>query len=90
MSSTDQAAAPVALEEKAEKTPTKYVVMTSESKDGPWKKLGEFDGHGQMGAKKAAAVKLGDEAEKLFFLAIPHSSYVPQKPAVKVTTSINF
>ena len=76
--------------EKTEKIPTKYIVMTSEGADGPWEKVGAFEGHGQMGAKKAAATKLGDAAEKLFFLAIPHSSYVPQKPAVKVTTSITF
>lgn len=79
-----------AAAEKTEKIPTKYVVMTSEAEGGPWEKLGEFEGHGQMGAKKAAAAKLGDKAKELFFLAIPHSSYVPQKPAVKVTTSITF
>ena len=81
---------PPAAEKTTEKIPTKYVVMTSEAEAGPWDKLGEFEGHGQMGAKKAAAAKLGDKAKELFFLAIPHSSYVPQKPAVKVTTSINF
>lgn len=74
-----------------QKVTTKYVVLTSESSEGPWSPLGNFDAHGQMAAKKHAAEKVGKEtAESLYFIAIPASSYAPQKPALKVTTQIAF
>jgi hypothetical protein len=78
-------------EDKKQKVMTNYVVLASENAKGPWDVLGDYSAHGQMAAKRQAAEEAGKEvAEKLYFIAVPLSSYVPQKPALKVTTQIAF
>lgn len=77
-------------EEDDGRADTKYMVLTSEAKTGPWNEYGVFEGRGQPGAKRAAAEKLGkEEAEKLHFIAIPLSSYQPQTPTLKLTITFN-
>lgn len=77
-------------EEDDSRPDTKYMVLTSDAKTGPWNEYGIFEGKGQPGAKRAAAEKLGkEEAEKLHFIAIPLSSYQPQKPTLKLTITFS-
>lgn len=80
---------PPAAEEK-KKTATRYMVLKSESKKGPWEEVGPFVTVGQPAAKLAAAESVGEGSDNLYFIAIPDSSYKPQKPSVKVTTKITF
>lgn len=92
-SATTEPVAPVTEKEPDEKKPTTYVVLAGASEEGPWEKVGTFEGHGQTAAKKAAVTALteqGTNANDYWFLAIPVSSYVPEKPQVKVTTVVSF
>lgn len=91
--STPSPATEPEAKETEEKKPTKYVVLWGESEDGPWNKLGEYAGHGQTAAKKEAIAEItekGTKASNYWFLAVPASSYVPEKPSVKVTTVVSF
>lgn len=84
---------PEPAKETEEKKPTSYVVLAGAAEDGPWERIGTFEGHGQTAAKKAAVTALtaqGTDANAYWFLAIPISSYVPEKPSVKVTTVVSF
>lgn len=68
---------------KQEKKPTAYVVLTAESADGPYDVVGRYTAHGQLAVKKLAAGDVKD-AENLFFIAVPASSFYPQKPVVQM------
>jgi hypothetical protein len=73
---------------KVEKKPTEYVVLRSIDLRGPFTVIGNFTTHGQIAAKKAAAAELahkGEEPEANFFVAVPASSFYPQKPVVQMT-----
>jgi hypothetical protein len=76
--------------EKKKQKETEYVVLSSAAESGPWAVVGDFMAHGQLAAKKLAAEKIGDRATNNYFIAIPTSSYAPQRPAVKTTTVITF
>jgi len=81
-------------EEKAEKKPTNYVVLVATEESGPWTQIGMFTGSGQTQAKKLAAVALngqGNDAAAYYYVAIPQSSFAPEKPkTVEVETRIAF
>jgi hypothetical protein len=75
---------------KVEKKPTEYVVLRSDTARGPFTVLGNYKTHGQIAAKKAAVVELGPDDEGLetsFFVAVPASSFYPQKPSVTMTVT---
>ena len=75
---------------KVEKKPTEYVVLRSDTARGPFTVLGNYKTHGQVAAKKAAVVALGPDDEGLetsFFVAVPASSFYPQKPSVTMTVT---
>jgi hypothetical protein len=73
---------------KIEKKPTEYVVLRSDTPTGPFTVVGNHTTHGQIAAKKAAALQdstTGLDPEKSFFVAVPASSFAPQKPVVQMT-----
>jgi hypothetical protein len=73
---------------KIEKKPTEYVVLRSDTATGPFTVVGNHTTHGQIAAKKAAALldsTTGQDPEKSFFVAVPASSFWPQKPVVQMT-----
>ena len=82
------------VEEKAEKKPTTYIVLVSTEENGPWTQIGMFAGTGQTQAKKHAAAALneqGNDAAVYYYVAIPQSSFAPEKPkVVEVETRISF
>ena len=69
---------------------TTYQVMYSEEEHGPWIEIGEFTEATQLAAKRAGFAKLKGDVEaqvgveQPYFLAVPLSSYAPQKPRVTV------
>lgn len=71
---------------KQEKRPTAYVVLRSTDPAGPFSVVGNYTAQGQSAAKKLAVI---DEQEKEtnpesdFFIAVPASSFAPEKPVVK-------
>ena len=72
---------------KVEKKATTYVVLRSESLTGPFNVVGNWTTNGQISAKKAAAAQeaeQGNDPEKDFFVAVPASSFYPQKPTVQM------
>ena len=72
---------------KVEKKATTYVVLRSESQTGPFNVVGNWTTNGQISAKKAAAAQeaeAGNDPEKDFFVAVPASSFYPQKPTVQM------
>jgi hypothetical protein len=72
---------------KVEKKATTYVVLRSETLTGPFSVVGNWTTNGQITAKKAAAAQeaeSGNDPEKAFFVAIPASSFYPQKPTVQM------
>jgi len=72
---------------KVEKKATTYVVLRSESQTGPFSVVGNWTTNGQISAKKAAAAQeaeAGNDPEKDFFVAVPASSFYPQKPTVQM------
>lgn len=74
--------------QKAEKKPTEYVVLRSAAADGPYDIVGNQTTHGQLNAKRAAAQQdsaTGIDPEKQFYVAVPASSFVPQKPQIQMT-----
>jgi hypothetical protein len=71
--------------EKTEKKPTEYVVLRGEEATGPFLPMGNFAAYGQIAAKKAAAANLGEDAMQWYFVAVPASSFYPQKPVVQMT-----
>lgn len=88
-------------EEKAEKKPTDYIVLVGSEETGPWAQIvnpdtpdGTYQGFGQMQAKKLAAAALnaqGNNAASYYYVAIPQSSFAPEKPkTVEVETRIAF
>jgi hypothetical protein len=63
------------------------VVLRSESLTGPFNVVGNWTTNGQISAKKAAAAQeaeQGNDPEKDFFVAVPASSFYPQKPTVQM------
>jgi hypothetical protein len=72
------------------KKETVYLVMHSSTEKGPWTLFGEYSGHGQVAAKKQAAAALGEKATNLYFIAVPKTSFVPERPTVKTVTEIVF
>jgi hypothetical protein len=65
---------------------TLYMIFTSESAEGPWGNVGEYSGRGQKAAKTRAAEEMGVETAKTFyFIAIPKSSYKPNRPKIDIT-----
>lgn len=78
---------------KEEKALTKYYVLAGPEEKGPYDLIGQVEASGQTAAKKAGVLavnkKSGDANEK-FFLAIPASSWIPQKPSVEVVTTVGF
>jgi hypothetical protein len=77
-------------EDEKAKRETVYMVLSGKTETGPWDEVGTFSGTGQIAVKKDAVAKIGEKAQERYFLAIPISSYVPQKPKVKVTTLVTF
>lgn len=78
----------MAAPKKPEKKPTEYVVLRSDATTGPWTVIGNFSAFGQIAAKKLAAAEVsakGSNAESNFFVAVPASSFYPQKPVVQMT-----
>ena len=72
---------------KVEKKATTYVVLRSETLTGPFSVVGNWTTNGQISAKKAAAAQeaeSGNDPEKAFFVAVPASSFYPQKPTVQM------
>jgi hypothetical protein len=69
-------------EAEAEKKATRYMVLSGNSEKGPWNEVGWFEAAGQIQAKKQGAKRVGDNAPRQYFLAIPESSYQPKKPQV--------
>lgn len=80
---------------------TEYVVFYSEARDGPFTMVrssspgGTFVAQGQQNAKREGAKAVGAEsddgieaAEKYFFMAVPSSSFRPERPSI--TLQITF
>ena len=74
---------------------TEYVVFYSEARDGPFTLAGTFVAQGQQNAKREGAKTVGadsddgiEAAEKYFFMAVPTSSFRPEKPSI--TLQITF
>ena len=66
---------------------TEYVVLKGDSPTGPFSVVGNHTTQGQSAAKKSAAadeVSSGGDPEKSFFVAVPASSFAPQKPVVQM------
>ncbi len=67
---------------------TKYVVLRGADPIGPFSIVGTWTTNGQNAAKKAAA-RAENEAERdpesAFFVAVPASSFYPQKPVLELT-----
>lgn len=84
-----QAAGDEDEDEKAKRL-TDYMVLSGKTEKGPWDEVGVFAGPGQIAVKKDAIAQIGEKAQEKYFLAIPMSSYMPQKPKVKITTLITF
>lgn len=67
---------------------TKYVVLRGAEATGPFTVVGSWTTNGQNAAKKAAA-RAENEAERdpesAFFVAVPASSFYPQKPVLELT-----
>lgn len=83
----------IAPAEKGEKSLTKYYVLAGEDKKGPYTLVGLVEASGQMAAKKAAVISVNEksgDAGKQYFIAIPASSWIPQKPSVEVVTTVGF
>lgn len=74
-----------AAPKKVEKKPTEYVVLRGKETTGPFDPVGNFAAYGQIAAKKAAAATLGEDAMSWYFVAVPASSFYPQKPVVQMT-----
>lgn len=82
------------IEAEQGKRATKYQVLKSASVKGPWEEVGEFTAAGQAAAKRAGLdtleAKEGEDEvdpQKTFFLAVPITSYVPQKPTITTIVS---
>lgn len=75
----------MATPKKVEKKPTEYVVLRGKETTGPFDPVGNFAAYGQIAAKKAAAATLGEDAMSWYFVAVPASSFYPQKPVVQMT-----
>lgn len=66
---------------------TKYVVLRGDEANGPFTVLGNWTTNGQSAAKKAAALaekEAGRDPEEGFFIAVPASSFYPQKPIMQL------
>ena len=75
------------MKTKPEKKQTSYIVFRSEAQTGPFYVVGNYMTHGQIAAKKAAALgiaSVGEDAESSYFVAVPASSFYPQKPTVQM------
>lgn len=85
--------APPAKEAKEEKALTKYYVLSGPEEVGPYTLIGVVDASGQVAAKKAAVISVNEKtgnAHEQYFIAIPASSWIPQKPSVEVVTNVGF
>lgn len=77
---------------KSDKKPTEYVVLRSGLPTGPYDIVGSQTAHGQVAAKRAAALQdsaQGNDPEKSFYVAVPASSFAPQKPVVQMTITFS-
>lgn len=86
---------PSAAAAAKEKKATNYVVLYADTAAGPFTVHSNQTTFGQANAKKAAAADMatsgGDlNPEDLFFVAVPASSFAPQKPVIQmVITFLN-
>lgn len=73
-------------EKKPEKKATEYVVLRGDDAAGPFSVVGNYLAQGQTAAKRLAVIaekERDTDPESDFFIAVPASSFVPEKPVAK-------
>ena len=98
IASVEEATAPPVKSEpakdKEEKALTTYYMLVGPEENGPYTLVAKVEANGQIAAKKMTVVAVNErsgDAHEKYFLAIPASSWIPQKPGtVKVETTVVF